>query len=204
MFAAAVYVRLARWGVNSTFGKPTSGKSSAGGSGAYTSNAAAASRFSRIAFASACAKAAGDGKPEKPEGSLAQCIRAPDPRYPKALNAAIRTQKEKPPFWRTLISEMQANIALFEQPVPSAESHAAIPLIVLSASDPFEGAPPEGGRDGREQRCRRENEAAADGDQAYERAEAAEDEQDGGHVDALALREPTPDGIDAVRDAEDG
>lgn len=98
----------------------------------------------RIAFASACAKAAGDGKLEKPEGSLAQCIRVPDPRYPEALNAAIRAQKEKPPFWRTLISEMQANIALFEEPVPSAESHGAIPLIVLSASDPFEGAPPEG------------------------------------------------------------
>jgi pimeloyl-ACP methyl ester carboxylesterase len=98
----------------------------------------------RIAFASACAKAAGEGKLDKAEGPLAQCIRAPDPRYPDALNAAIRAQKEKPPFWQTLISEMQANIALFEEPVPSAESHGAIPLIVLSASDPFEGAPPEG------------------------------------------------------------
>jgi pimeloyl-ACP methyl ester carboxylesterase len=98
----------------------------------------------RIAFATQCAKAAGEGKLAKPDGELARCIRAPDPRYPEALNAAVRAQKEKPPFWRTLISEMQANIALFEQPVAADESHGAIPLIVLSASDPFEGAPPEG------------------------------------------------------------
>ena len=98
----------------------------------------------RIAFATECAKAAGEGKLTKPDGPLAGCIRAPDPRYPEALNAAIRAQKEKPPFWHTLISEMQANIALFEQPVSAQESHGKIPLIVLSASDPFEGAPPEG------------------------------------------------------------
>ena len=98
----------------------------------------------RIAFATECAKAAGEGKLTKPDGPLAGCIRAPDPRYPEALNAAIRAQKEKPPFWHTLISEMQANIALFEQPVSAQESHGRIPLIVLSASDPFEGAPPEG------------------------------------------------------------
>ena len=98
----------------------------------------------RIAFATACAKAASEGKLAKPEGPLAACIRASDPRYPEALNAAIRAQKEKPPFWHTLISEMQSNIALFEQPVSAQESHGSIPLIVLSASDPFEGAPPEG------------------------------------------------------------
>jgi pimeloyl-ACP methyl ester carboxylesterase len=98
----------------------------------------------RITFATECAKAAGEGKLTQPDGPLAGCIRAPDPRYPDALNAAIRAQKEKPPFWQTLISEMQANIVLFEQPVPAGESHGSIPLIVLSASDPFEGAPPEG------------------------------------------------------------
>jgi pimeloyl-ACP methyl ester carboxylesterase len=98
----------------------------------------------RIAFASACAKAAGEGKLGKSEGPLAQCIRAPDPGYPDALNAAIRAQKEKAPFWHTLISEMQANIALFEQPLPASESHGSIPLIVLSSSDPFDGAPAEG------------------------------------------------------------
>ena len=98
----------------------------------------------RIAFATACAKAASEGKLAKPDGPLTQCIRAPDPRYPEALNAAIRAQKERPPFWHTLISEMQSNVALFEQPVSAQESHGSIPLIVLSASDPFEGAPPEG------------------------------------------------------------
>jgi pimeloyl-ACP methyl ester carboxylesterase len=103
-----------------------------------------AGRAQTIAFANGCAKAASEGKLAKPEGSLAQCIRAPDPRYPEALNAAIRAQKEKPPFWHTLISEMQANMTLFEQPVSPKESHGAIPLIVLAASDPFEGAPPEG------------------------------------------------------------
>ena len=98
----------------------------------------------RIAFATACAKAASEGKLAKPEGPLTQCIRTGDPRYPDALNAAIRAQKEQPPFWHTLISELQSNIALFEQPVSANESHGSIPLIVLSASDPFEGAPPEG------------------------------------------------------------
>ncbi len=98
----------------------------------------------RIAFATACAKAASEGKLAKPEGPLAQCIRAPDPRFPDALNAAIRAQKLQPPFWHTLISELQSNVALFEQPVPTDESHGSIPLIVLSASDPFEGAPAEG------------------------------------------------------------
>ena len=98
----------------------------------------------RIALATECAKAAGEDKLAEPDGPLARCIRAPDPRYPEALNAAIRAQKEKPPFWHTLISEMQANMALFEQPVSAKESHGRIPLIVLSASDPFEGAPSEG------------------------------------------------------------
>jgi pimeloyl-ACP methyl ester carboxylesterase len=98
----------------------------------------------RIAFATACAKAAGEGGLAKPEGALAKCIRAPDPAYPAALNAAIRAQKEKAPFWHTLISEMQENMTLFEEPVSATESHGAIPLIVLAASDPFDGAPPEG------------------------------------------------------------
>jgi pimeloyl-ACP methyl ester carboxylesterase len=98
----------------------------------------------RIAFANTCAQAAGAGKLAKPEGDLARCIRAPDPRYPEALNAAIRAQKEKLPFWHTLISEMQSNINVFAQPVPADESYGSIPLIVLSASDPFEGAPPDG------------------------------------------------------------
>jgi pimeloyl-ACP methyl ester carboxylesterase len=39
---------------------------------------------------------------------------------------------------------MQSNIDVFAQPVSADESHGSIPLIVLSASDPFEGAPPDG------------------------------------------------------------
>jgi pimeloyl-ACP methyl ester carboxylesterase len=104
-------------------------------------NAAAAQR---IAFANTCAQATAAGKLARPEGDLARCIRAPDPRYPEALNAAIRAQKQKLPFWHTLISEMQTNVDIFERPVSADESHASIPLIVLSASDPFEGAPPDG------------------------------------------------------------
>ena len=78
------------------------------------------STSSVIAFAKHCEEAAADGKLANASGDLARCIRAPDPRYPEALNAAIHAQKEKPPFWHTLISEMQTNMNLFEEPV-SAE-----------------------------------------------------------------------------------
>jgi pimeloyl-ACP methyl ester carboxylesterase len=97
-----------------------------------------------IAFAKMCGKAAGAGELSKPAGDLAKCIRPPDPRYPAALNAAIHAQKEKPPFWHTLISEFETNMTLFEQPVSANETHGATPLIVLVADNAFEGAPPEG------------------------------------------------------------
>lgn len=97
-----------------------------------------------IAFANTCEKAASAGQLDKPSGDLARCIRAPDPRYPAALNAAIHAQKEKPPFWHTLISEMRTNMTLFEEPVSPKESHGSIPLIVLVADDAFAEAPPDG------------------------------------------------------------
>ena len=97
-----------------------------------------------IEFASMCGKAASAGQLEKPSGDLVKCIRPPDPRYPAALNAAIHMQKEKPPFWHTLISEFQTNMTLFEEPVSPKETHGAIPLIVLVADDAFADAPPDG------------------------------------------------------------
>ncbi|HSS07025.1 MAG TPA: alpha/beta hydrolase [Rhodanobacteraceae bacterium] len=97
-----------------------------------------------IAFAKHCEEAAAAGKLANASGDLARCIRPPDPGYPAALNAAIHAQKEKPPFWHTLISEMQTNMTLFEEPVSPKESHGSIPLIVLVADDAFADAPPEG------------------------------------------------------------
>ena len=96
-----------------------------------------------IAFATTCEKAASAGQLAKPTGDAAQCIRPPNPAYPTALNAAIHAQKEKPPFWHTLISEFQTNLTLFEQPVSPQENHGTLPLIVLTAANAFDDAPPE-------------------------------------------------------------
>ncbi|HKE48703.1 MAG TPA: alpha/beta hydrolase [Rhodanobacteraceae bacterium] len=97
-----------------------------------------------IAFATMCEKAASAGQLARPTGDAAQCIRPPNPAYPDALNAAIHAQKEKPPFWHTLISEFQTNLVLFEQPVSPKENHGALPLVVLTAANAFDDAPPEG------------------------------------------------------------
>ncbi len=97
-----------------------------------------------IAFAKMCATAASAGQLAKPAGDAAQCIRPPDPRYPDALNAAIHAQKEKPPFWHTLVSEFETNMTIFEEPVSPKESHGATPLIVLVADGTFADAPPDG------------------------------------------------------------
>lgn len=97
-----------------------------------------------IAFAKMCGKAASAGGLAKPVGDAAKCIRPPDPRYPDALNAAIHAQKQKPPFWHTLISEFETNMTIFEEPVSPKESHGATPLIVLVADGSFADAPPDG------------------------------------------------------------
>jgi pimeloyl-ACP methyl ester carboxylesterase len=97
-----------------------------------------------IAFAKMCEKAASAGELAKPAGDAAHCIRAPDPRYPEALNAAIHAQKQRPPFWHTLISEFETNMTIFEQPVSPKETHGATPLIVLVADSSFADAPPDG------------------------------------------------------------
>ena len=97
-----------------------------------------------IAFAKMCEKAASAGGLAKPTGDAAKCIRPPDPRYPDALNAAIHAQKQKPPFWHTLISEFETNMTIFEEPVSPKESHGATPLIVLVADGSFADAPPDG------------------------------------------------------------
>jgi pimeloyl-ACP methyl ester carboxylesterase len=97
-----------------------------------------------IAFAKMCGKAASAGQLARPVGDAAKCIRPPDPGYPDALNAAIHMQKQKPPFWHTLISEFETNMTIFEEPVSPKESHGATPLIVLVADGSFADAPPDG------------------------------------------------------------
>jgi pimeloyl-ACP methyl ester carboxylesterase len=97
-----------------------------------------------IAFAKMCGKAASAGELANPKGDAAKCIRPPDPGYPDALNTAIHAQKQKPPFWHTLISEFETNMTIFEEPVSPKESHGATPLIVLVADGSFADAPPDG------------------------------------------------------------
>jgi len=55
--------------------------------------------------------------------------------------AAGRTYKQRPAFWHTLRSELSQNAKVFAQPVPSDESHGALPLVVLSAADTYADAP---------------------------------------------------------------
>jgi len=98
-------------------------------------------RVQRNAFLDACLKAAEAGTLDKAEGPLASCLRAPPPWQSAPVAAASRAYKLKPVYWRTLRSELDANTAIFAAPVPTDESHGAIPVIVLTASNDLPGVP---------------------------------------------------------------
>jgi pimeloyl-ACP methyl ester carboxylesterase len=98
-------------------------------------------RKQAIAFMQKCEKGAEKGLPDEPPAELAACLRGPDPTWSASLNAARRATKLRPPFWRTVISVYETNV-LYDQPVPAAENHGAIPLLVLTPDSPFADAPP--------------------------------------------------------------
>lgn len=95
----------------------------------------------RFSFIRACETAAEQGKLAKPPPDPQRCLAADDPRADAKVNAATRTWKSRPGFWRTLLSELQDNARVLADPVSGHESHGAMPLLVLSASDTYADAP---------------------------------------------------------------
>jgi pimeloyl-ACP methyl ester carboxylesterase len=96
----------------------------------------------RDAFLAQCERGAEAGELATPPPALVQCIDGPAPWQSPKVAAAERARQERPAFWHTLRSELAQNVQVFAQPVSSAESHDALPLIVLSASDTYADAPP--------------------------------------------------------------
>jgi pimeloyl-ACP methyl ester carboxylesterase len=98
----------------------------------------------RFAFIRACDAAAEKGMlATKPPPGLEKCLAGDNPLADAQVNAATRTWKSRPGFWRTLLSELQDNTRVFAAPVSDRESHGAVPLLVLSASDSYPDAPAE-------------------------------------------------------------
>lgn len=78
-----------------------------------------------------------------PPDELKSCVASSNPLASEKVNAAVTSYKIKPAFWRTLLSELQNNVAVFDQPVSSDEKHGSLPLIVLTATNTYADAPKE-------------------------------------------------------------
>jgi len=87
----------------------------------------------RNALLEACLQAAGNGTLDQAGGPLASCLRAPPAWQSAPVAAAARAAKLRPGYWRTLRSELDANVAIFAPPVPADESHGDLPVVVLAA-----------------------------------------------------------------------
>lgn len=94
----------------------------------------------REALLSACEEAATEGDAEVIQQ---RCLRAPPPWMSERVAAATALNKSKPAYWRTLRSELANNLKVFAEPVPADESYGSIPLVLLSASEQAQNAPPE-------------------------------------------------------------
>lgn len=78
----------------------------------------------------------------EPPPGLEACIARANPLANDKVNAAVHAWKARPAFWRTLLSELQGNVEVFGHPVAAAETHGALPLLVLSADGTYADAPP--------------------------------------------------------------
>lgn len=94
----------------------------------------------RDALLTICEEAAVEGDAEAIEQ---RCLRRPPAWMNERVATAIAANKSKPAYWRTLRSELANNIVMFAEPVPTDESYGAIPLVLLSASEQAQNAPPE-------------------------------------------------------------
>jgi pimeloyl-ACP methyl ester carboxylesterase len=85
----------------------------------------------RDAFIAACGKAAEAGELFTSSGQ--GCLRAPPVWMSEGVAAAVKANKAKPGYWRTLRSELAENQSVFSAPVPADERYGEIPLVLLSA-----------------------------------------------------------------------
>ena len=95
----------------------------------------------RFAFIRQCETAARTGALASPPPELKSCLARANPLAGAKLNAQIVANKSKPAYWRSLLSELQDNAEVFNQPVPAHETHGSIPLLVLTASNTYADAP---------------------------------------------------------------
>jgi pimeloyl-ACP methyl ester carboxylesterase len=93
----------------------------------------------RDAFITACGKAAEAGELSASSGQ--GCLRAPPDWMGDRVAAAVRTNKAKPGYWRTLRSELAENQSVFSAPVPADEHYGEIPVVLLCAGMLDQGVP---------------------------------------------------------------
>lgn len=77
------------------------------------------------------------------EEDLSKCIRETPEWISPAVSRAIRLQKSRPSYWRTLRSELTQNVTVFSQPVSAEEQHGSLPVILLAASETYRHESPE-------------------------------------------------------------
>jgi pimeloyl-ACP methyl ester carboxylesterase len=85
----------------------------------------------RDAFIATCGKAAEAG--ELFASSAQGCLRAAPAWMGERVAAAVKANKARPGYWRTLRSELAENQLVFSVPVPADEHYGEIPLVLLSA-----------------------------------------------------------------------
>lgn len=96
-----------------------------------------------LAMYRGCEQGARDGRlaAARPPSDLKNCLRPPNPNYSDKLNASIRAWRSKPAFWETVISGSQDRLSMYGSAVAKSERHDGKPVIVLSAEQPYAGAP---------------------------------------------------------------
>lgn len=95
----------------------------------------------RFAFIRQCEAGAEKNQLASPPPELKACLAGGNPLASAKLNSVTVAYKSKPVFWRTLLSELEDNAAVFSQPVSPNEAHGAMPLIVLAAANTYADAP---------------------------------------------------------------
>ena len=85
----------------------------------------------------ACLAAVEAGVPAPGSKAAADCVTDPDPAFPAAVNDHFAQLSSRPPFFRTALSEHEAEFgAGSDQVAASKRPYGALPLIVLTSSAP--------------------------------------------------------------------
>ena len=85
----------------------------------------------RDAFLDQCEEGAEAGG----AGAVGRCLRAPPPWMGAHVADAVKRNKSRPSYWRTLRSELASNGDVFARQVPEDESYGSIPLVLLRATE---------------------------------------------------------------------